>query len=195
MQTAKLWLISCYILRGTAVNFWVRRRQIMFYYFVKFKLANEAKSKEIALDLHREKFTDACNCFNMTGEHARVYKKILNQVVTPSYLEIVFECEDKIQNPTMCFRSYSKHLVKTYHLESWCTASGNFLKGVKAQEISKNEAFQEHNTSENEEITDLEMVQEILDLCFKNVVENAEQKRERQKIISRIKTILKEYQR
>lgn len=167
----------------------------MFYYLIKFQLANEKKAEEIALDEHREKFNAAEAYFNSAGANARTYKKIIRQNVTSSYVEIIFECANQITNPTMCFRNYSKYLIDTFDLGSWITTSGNFLKGIESKEISENEALKnESMQSGEEEITDIEMVKEILDLCFANGVENAEEKKKRRRTIYKIKLLLKEYQ-
>lgn len=169
----------------------------MFYYLVKFRLANEMKSEEIVLNDHQEKFDEVLEYFNSVGSDARTYKKIINQKVTPSYVEIKFECEIQLSNPTMCFRNYSKYLIDTFGLESWVTTSGNFLKGIESKEISENETLGNNEiltASAEGEITDKEMVKQVLDLCFVNNVENAEEKRNRKRTICKIKVLLKEYQ-
>lgn len=167
----------------------------MFYYFIKFQLANDKKAEEIALDKHQKKFDDAKNNFNSVGINARTYKKILKQCVTPSYIEIIFECASQIANPTMCFRNYSKYLIDTFDLGSWVTTSGNFLRGIESKEISENEVLGNIKESEanDEEISDLEMLKQILDICFANSVENAEERKKRQRTINKIKLLLKEY--
>lgn len=169
----------------------------MFYYLIKFQLANEKKAEEIALDEHREKFNAAEEYFNSAGANARTYKKIIRQSITPSYVEIIFECASQITNPTMCFRNYSKYLIETFDLGDWVTASGNFLKGVESKELSENEVIENKGmqSDEAEEISDIEMVKEILDLCFANSVENAEEKKKRRRTIYKMKLLLREYQR
>lgn len=169
----------------------------MFYYLVRFRLANETKAEEVLLNDHQEKFDKAESYFNSVGKNARTYKKIIQQKVTPSYVEILFECENKLNNPTMCFRNYSKYLIDTFKLNSWITTSGNFLKGIESKEVSENEVLERTGAviaNVNDEITDKEMIKHIVDLCFIDGVENAEEKRNRKRTISKIKLLLMEYQ-
>ena len=83
----------------------------MYFFKVKFRLANDKKAEKISLDEHHDNFIAAMEFFNANGKKARVYKKILKQKVSSSYVEIIFEAEKRIENPTMAFRGYSKYLL------------------------------------------------------------------------------------
>lgn len=71
-----------------------------------------------------------------------------------------------------------------------------FLKGVESKEISENEALGRDSalTDAEEEMSDTEMVKQMLDLCFKNIVENSEERKRRRRTITKIKQLLAEYQ-
>ena len=174
----------------------------MYFFKVKFRLAKDKKAEKIILDEHHDNFIASMEFFNANGKKARVYKKILKQKVSSSYVEIIFEAEKRIENPTMAFRGYSKYLLDSSDLFRNCvTASGNFLKGIESKELSETEVFNNKlqdgdRTQPNriDAVTDLELVKAVVDLCFANHIENSEERKQRHCVIAKMKNLLKEVQ-
>lgn len=164
----------------------------MNYYRIKFRLAQEEKANTVSLSDYKQMFSDAEDDFNRSGEVARTYKKILLQEVYATYIEIVFECASPLTNPTMCFRNYSRFILDNNDLEDWVTKSGNFLKGIEAVEIQENELPVEHEPERNE-LTDKELIKSVIDLCLNDKIENAEEKKNRLRVIDKIKELVIEY--
>lgn len=167
----------------------------MNYYKVKFRLANDDKANEIILEDYEGYFKEAMKNFNKSGEVARTYKKILFQNIRSTFIEIFFECEVALKNPTMVFRNYSKFIIKTFKdTEDWITKSGNFLKGIEAKEISQSETSNiEILDIKKNILSDKEMIKDIIDMCIYPEIETSEEKKNRIRIINKIKFLVLEY--
>ncbi len=168
----------------------------MIYYFIKFRLANDKIVGKVQLDSTANQmiFEKAKQDFNRAGAKARTYKQIVKQTVNSSSVDIILEVKKRIPSPTMCFRNYSKFIIDNYKdvVQEWITTSGNFLKGIEVYEIEGTE-FNCSDNAVKEEMSNKDLIKAVVDLCMEVENGSAEEKKQRQWTIAKMKDIVKEY--
>ena len=94
----------------------------------------------------------------------------------------------------MCFRNYSKFIIDNYKnvVQEWITTSGNFLKGIEVYEIDGTE-FNCGDNAVEEEMSNKDLIKAVVDLCMEVENGSAEEKKQRQWTIAKMKDIVKEY--
>ena len=91
----------------------------------------------------------------------------------------------------MAFRRYSKYLMDSSDVLKNCvTTSGNFLKGIESKELSETES----GCCIHCYFCNAVLVKAVVDLCFANHIENSEERKQRHRVIAKMKNLLKEVQ-
>lgn len=158
-------------------------------YIVKFKLANDEAANSVDLKNYTNALEQAIMEYNQAGARARNKKHIYHKQIFSSVIVLEFESEEELENPTKSFRYFSKNLIdNSPDFRSWITSEGRLLKGIYAGEVREDLDL----VREDLEISDEKMINTLIHWCMTKEMVDIDEKKDRRKIINKIKELLKE---
>lgn len=157
-------------------------------YEVWFELINEEKTVDFRDRVYTDAIERAIREFNQKGAVARNKKQIYDKEIQKTRLKIFFESDDVLEKPTKSFRHFSGDLIDGSDAFRSLAVGRKLLKGVYAKTVSE-----QTDTGLKEDISDEQMLVTLIHWCMGKEVESAEDKKNKQLTIGKIKALLTEH--
>ncbi len=167
----------------------------MFYYEVKFALANEEAAKEVNFRDLEGILEEGRIVYNNAASTAKNKKEIIRIDCKSTYFIAQLSSSEQLSTPSKSFRYLTKYLVQNTVFGQYTTAAGYLFKGLESKEIMITD-IEDVNFDEVEEfISDEELLNFVLHWVIAKDVATPEEKKLREYNIARIKEMVKEYKR